>query len=213
MNYLVVLFKNKEKRKIINKFITKKKAMDFFNRLIKESDNVVFEKRTENGFDATYELALMEKKGNINEKIYIRDELGRTVKVETDSSDYNIIKVSNYKIEEEFWDYAKKNKITSPNFEKKYLNKSGMKLISKLNNKIVVQNDDVINLFTFKNLEDADRFLESFEKYYTLKNKKDCMFVKDYSFPQRKYLYDLLVNYGFSRTYLRRHLTTHPSKK
>lgn len=213
MNYLVVLFKNKEKRKIINKFITKKKAIDFYNSLIKESENVIFDKRTENGFVATYELALMEKKGNVNEKIYIRDDLGRTVKVETDSSDYNIIKVSNYKIEEEFWDYMKRNKITSPDFEKKYLNKSGMKLISKLNNKIVLQNDNVFDLFTFKNMDDANRFLESFERYYNLKNKKDCMFVKDYSFPQRKYLYDLLVENGFSRTYLLRYSTTHPSKK
>lgn len=212
MNYLVVLFKNKEKRKIINKFKTKKKALDFYEKLISESNNVIFNKSTENGFDCFFELALMENKDISQGKVYIKDELGRTILVKTDSEDYNILKISNYNIEEEFIDYSTKEKITSVWLEKKYLTKSGIKLMSKLNNKIVVQNDDNINLFTFKNSDDADRFITSFETYYNNK-KRDCIFVKDYSFPQRKYMYELLTNYGFPKSYLQRYSTTHPVKK
>jgi hypothetical protein len=212
MNYLVVLFKNKEKRKIINKFKTKKKALDFYNKLVSESNDVVFNKSTENGFECFFELALLEKKEMNQDKVYIKDELGRTILVKTDSEDYNILKISNYNIEEDFVDYSTKQKITSLGLEKKYLSKSGIKLVSKLNNKIVVQNDEKINLFTFKNSDDADRFITSFEKYYTTK-KKDCIFVKDYSFPQRKYMYELLTNYGFPKSYLQRYSTTHPVKK
>ena len=212
MNYLVVLFKNREKRKIINKFKTKKKALDFYNKLISESNNVIFNKNTENGLECFFELAQLESKDLNQGKVYIKDELGRTILVKTDSEDYNILKISNYNIEEEFVDYSTKQKITSLELEKKYLNKSGIKLVSKLNNKIVVQNDEKINLFTFKTLDDADRFITKFETYYNNK-KKDCIFVKDYSFPQRKYMYELLINYGFPKSYLQRYSTAHPVKK
>lgn len=212
MNYIVVLFKNKEKRKIINKFKTKKKALDFYNKLISESNNVIFSKSTENGFECLFELGLLENKEINQGKVYIKDELGRTILVKTDSEDYNILKISNYNIEEGFVDYSTKQKITSLGLEKKYLNKSGIKLVSKLNNKIVVQNDEKINLFTFKNSDDADRFITNFEIYYSSK-KKDCLFVKDYSFPQKKYMYELLTKYGFPKSYLQRYSTAHPVKK
>ena len=66
-------------------------------------------------------------------------------------------------------------------------------------------------MFTFKTLDDADRFITKFETYYNNK-KKDCIFVKDYSFPQRKYMYELLINYGFPKSYLQRYSTAHPVK-
>ena len=213
MNYLIVLFKNKEKQKIINKFKTKRKALDYFQRLSDESTKVVFEKRTENGNKCHYELSLLENKEFAQEKVYIKDELGRTIKVETDAEDYSIIKVINYRIEEEFLDYSTKNKITYPVFEKTYLNKSGVKMLSKLNNKIVYQFDDILKLFTFKDIDDADRFIDSVEIRMRELNKMDCIIVKDYSFPQRKYLYNLLVDKGFPKSYLQRYSTAHPSKK
>lgn len=213
MDYLVVLFKNKEKRKIINKFKTKKKALDFYNRLINESNNVVFDKKTESGLDVFFELGLLEKRGVTNEKVYIKDELGRTIKVETDSTDYNILKIMDYKLAEEFVDYSNKSKITTEIFDKKYLKKPGVKLISKLNNKIILQNNDDINLFTFKSEDDSERFLKNMETYFFSLKRLDCIFVNDYSFPQKKYLYNLLVEYGFSKSYLQRYSTTHLSKK
>ena len=41
-NFLIVLFKNKTRKKIIKKFKTSKRALDFFNKIISESDNVIF---------------------------------------------------------------------------------------------------------------------------------------------------------------------------
>jgi hypothetical protein len=118
MNYLIVLFKNKEKRKIINKFKTSKKALKYYDSLLSDSNNVIFETKTENGLGCSFDLALMEIKGSKSEKTYIKDELGRTKVVETDSEDYNIIKINPFRIEEEFWDYSSKTKIDSPFFEK-----------------------------------------------------------------------------------------------
>jgi hypothetical protein len=213
MNYLIVLFKNKEKRKIINKFKTKKKGLSFFDKLSNLSDEVIFSKKTENGNKCSYELALLETRGMNNNLLYIKDELGRTIKVETDSEDFDIIKIKNYNIEEEFLDYKTKNKITTQVFEKKYLNKVGIKMLSKLNNKIVLQNEDKINLFTFKDTDDADRFIDCLEKYLVKKGKSDCLLIKDSSFPQRKYLYNFLIDNGFPKSYLQRYSTTHPLKK
>jgi hypothetical protein len=213
MNYLITLFKNKEKRKIINKFKSIKRALDFFDKLSKSSDEVIFSKKTENGSKCFYELGLLEKKGISSEIVYIKDELGRLIKVTTDSDDYSIIKIINYNIEEEFVDYKTKKKITTPEFEKKYLYKTGVKMLSKLNNKIVFQNESNINLFTFKNVDDADRFIDCLGSYLIKKGRLDCILVKDSSFPQRKYLYDFLIENGFSKSYLQRYSTAHPSKK
>jgi len=213
MNYLVVLFKNKEKKKIINKFLTKERASKFYNNLQKKSEDVIFDKKTENGKKSYFELALLEKKGTIVEKIFIKDELGRSIKVESDSEDYNIIKVINYKIEEEFWDYTLKKKIDSHFFIKKYLSKTGLKMISKINNKIVLQIDESYKMFTMKDCDDADRFIDSMEKNLMNNNRKDCILIKDYSFAQRKYLYNVLINQGFPKSYLQRYSTTHPVEK
>jgi len=41
-NYVVVLFKNKKKKKIIKKFITFSRAKQFYDKLIEESNEVLF---------------------------------------------------------------------------------------------------------------------------------------------------------------------------
>lgn len=213
MNYFVVLFKNKEKKKIINKFKTLSKANKFYQNLLSESNSVQFQKQTENGISCYYELALMEKKDINNLPIYIKDELGRTIKVETDDENLKISKISKYYIEEEFVDYKTKNKITLNELEKKYLKMTGIKLLSKLNNKVVLQVDDYSNLFTFKSEEDTDRFLDVLIRKYQIEKRIDCLIVKDTSSPQKKYLYNLLVNLGYPKSYLQRYSTTFLSKK
>ena len=50
-------------------------------------------------------------------------------------------------------------------FIKTYLQKNKIKLISKLNNKVIVQVDDVFNLFSLKTDFDCDRFLGLLEDY------------------------------------------------
>jgi hypothetical protein len=208
-NFQIVLFKNKIKKKIINKFKTYKKTNDKFKILIEESNDVVFPVKYENGSHSFYELAILEKKKSSEEKLFIKDELGRQIKVNLDDEEFTISKIISYEIEEEFLDYQTKKKIDSKNFIKKYLSVVGVKMISKLNNKIVVQIDESYNLFTLKNNLDADRFLDDLGQYLRKINKNDCILVKDYSTIHRKYLYDILVNQGFPRAYLQRHSTTH----
>jgi hypothetical protein len=117
-----------------------------------------------------------------------------------------------FKIEELFLDYSKNKKIGLGELFKTYLKEDGLKLISKLNNKIIIQNDDKFNLLTFKNDDDSLRFIDNVSEHFINEKRYDCMFVKDYTTSQRKYLYNLLEENGFPKNYLIRHSTTHPTK-
>lgn len=209
MNYLIVLFKNKVKQRIIKKFKTSKNASDFYSSLVEKNQDVIFETKHENGKPVDYELALLEKKGNTLFPIYTKDEFGRNIRINFEDSDYNIVKINPYKEPELIQDYQTKNKININTFINKYLSKDGIKLVSKLNNKIIVQNEEVINLFTLKNESDAHRLIENLTERFVRLKRGDCMFVLDISSPQRKYLYTLLKEKGFNLDYLYRKETTY----
>ena len=167
----------------------------------------------ENGVVAEYELSLVEKSSSSPISLYMKDDYGRQVKVSLDDSELTMINITRYRIEELFLDYTTNKKIDTRQFIKQYLDPTGFKLISKLNNKIIVQNDDKFNLFTLKTSKDSERFINILTKKFNDDGRKDCLLVKDCSTPQRKYLYELLVKMGFKKSYLQRSSTTHPSRK
>lgn len=211
-NFIIVLFKNKVKKKIINKFRTQKRASNFYKDLLEKSNNVIFEKTFENGIPSEYDLALVSKKNGKTENVFVKDSLGRQKKVELEDDEYRILKISTYRIPDKILDLSNNKKITCEEFIKKYLPKNNISMISSLNNKIVVQNDDKLNLFTLKTVSDSSNFIDSLSKYFLSENRNDCIFVKDVSTAQRKYLYELLVEKGYSKSYLQRHSTTHQIK-
>ena len=211
--YQVILFKNKVKKKIINKFKTHKKAFEYYKLLVKKSDEVIYDKVMENGVVSEYELSLVERSSSSPSSLYMKDDYGRQVKVSLDDSELTMINITRYRIEELFLDYTTNKKIDTRQFIKQYLDHTGFKLISKLNNKIIVQNDDKFNLFTLKTSDESERFINILTKKFNDDGRKDCLLVKDYSTPQRKYLYELLVKMGFEKSYLQRSSTTYPSKK
>jgi hypothetical protein len=212
MDYIIVLFKNKVKKKIIKKFKTLDRAQKFYNNLLSISDEVIFDKQYENGHHCKFELGLLGPK-NKNNIMYVKDEFGRQNKIEVEDEDYSMIKINPYNIDEEFIDYSTKDKINTDKFIKKYLKSVGLKMISKLNNKIIVQLDEKTNLFTFKTESDSSRFIDNLSKKYINEKRMDCIFIKDSSTPQRKYLYDMLSNLGYPKQYLFRQSTTFPPKK
>ena len=211
--YQVILFKNKVKKKIINKFKTHKKALEYYKLLVKENDEVIYDKAMENGVVSEYELSLVEKSSSSPISLYMKDDYGRQVKVSLDDSELTMINITRYRIEELFLDYTTNKKIDTRQFIKQYLDPIGFKLISKLNNKIIVQNDDKFNLFTLKTSDESERFIDILTKKFNDDGRKDCLLVKDYSSPQKKYLYELLVKMGFEKSYLQRSSTTYPSRK
>lgn len=207
-NYIIVLFKNRVRKKIIKTFKTSKRSLNYYEKLIKESDQIIFGLSIENGYECKYEIALLEKDSNNLFPTYITDEYGRNIKIELEDKGYSIVKISPYKKEEFLHDYELKKRISVDFFIKKYLMDPGIKLLSKLNNKIVVQKDNKFNLFSLKSDHDADRFIDELSDYFIKIKKSDTICVKDTSIAQRKYLYDLLVEQGFSKNYLYRQVTT-----
>lgn len=213
-NYLIVLFKNKEKRKIIKRFVGLDRAKNFYDNHMKKNESIFFEKKYQNGFDCSMELALVKIGGEGDvEPIYVKDNLGRQIKIETENSDFKIIKISKYKSEEYIYDYQLKKKSSFNEIVKIYLGTDGVKMLSKLNNKVLIQNNDNYWILTFKNSDDSQRFLEVISKYLYGEGRQDCIIIYDTSIMQRKYLYDILVDKGFPKSYLFRQTTTHPTKK
>jgi len=212
-NFIVVLFKNKLKKKIIKKFITYKKAKNFFQNLIKKSDNVIFSKQFENAKECKYELGLVEMSNKQLFPIYMTDEMGRNVKVKLQDDNKTLVEVIPYNIEEKIYDVQKNKKIETEQLINDYLKGDGIKMVSSLNNKIVVQKNEKVYLFSVKNQSESNRLLDCLSKHFFKIRRSDCIFVKDYSSAQRKYLFSLLEEKGFDKKVLYRKFTTYPRSK
>lgn len=208
MEYLILLFKNKKRKKIINKFKTLENATLFYNKLVKQSNDVIFDKKVENANPCIYEIGLVSSKKINNEKLFLKDSMGRQLRIELDDDDYQISKLSGYKIEEKFFDLSSNKKITTQEFLKIYLSSSSIKMLSKLNNKVVFQNNDHISLFSFKNEIESKRFLDNLSDYFMSIDRVDTIIVSEDSPGQKKYLYDILEKFGFDKKLLYRTFTT-----
>lgn len=209
MNYLIVLFKNKERKKIIKSFKTYENAKKFYDNQIISNKNIKFNTLFENGKSCSFEIGILEKNSKNFDSYFIKDKLGRQVKVELDDSDYTILSVSEFLTEELLYDIQTSSKISFDHFIKKYLPKDGLKLVSKINNKIVVQNDDKFDCFSLKSVSESGRFLDVLSKFLQEKNRMDCILVPDSSKSQKKYLYDILEKGGIPKSKLYRTYTTY----
>jgi hypothetical protein len=209
-NYMVVLFKNKKKKRIIKKFITLSRAKQFYEKLLKESNEILFEVRVEGGKECAYELGIVEMSSKQLIPVYVKDELGRSLRVNLNEDGMTLFKIEPYRKEETIYDIKEGKKITMPNLIKKYLKGDGLKMVSVLNNKIVLQEDEKIYLFTLKSESESSRFVDCMSSHFFKIKRGDCLFVKDFSTPQRKYLYNLLESNGIDKRVLYRKFTTLP---
>jgi hypothetical protein len=145
--------------------------------------------------------------------VYMTDEYGRNIKVKLDEDGMTLFKINPYKKEETIYDIREQKKITTQAFIKKYLRGDGLKMISVLNNKIVLQEDEKIHLFTLKSESESSRFVDNLSSHFFKIKRGDCLFVKDYSTAQRKSLYALLESAGIDKKILYRKFTTLPQSK
>jgi len=212
-NYIVVLFKNKKKKRIIKKFITFSRAKQFYEKLIKESNEVLFEIRVEGGKEWNYEIGIVEMSSKQLVPVYMTDEFGRSVKVKLDEDGMTLFKIQPYKKEETIYDIKERKKITMSDLIKRYMKGDGLKMLSVLNNKVVLQEDEKIHLFTLKSESESSRFIDCMSLHFFKIKRGDCLFVKDYSTAQRKYLYSLLESNGIDKKILYRKFTTLPQSK
>ena len=207
-NFIIVLFKNKKKKKIIKGYSTEKNALSKFNSLLKSND-VLFDTKYENSEKVKYELALLSKIDDYQLPLYKMDEVGRNNRVfMDDQSDYTIKNISDYKLEELIYDWQSSSRISFNQLITKYCKKKDFKVISKLNNKIVIQIDEIFSLFSLKNTEDSERLIDTLESSFRELGRSDAMFIKDSTQTQRKWLYNVLEKNGFDKKKLYRQKTT-----
>jgi hypothetical protein len=122
----------------------------------------------------------------------------------------SILNLKPYRDEDLIYDVKNKKKITTQEFIKRYLKGDGLKMVSVLNNKVILQRDEKIDLFSLKNESECTRFVECLSSHFFKIKRGDCLFIKDCSSPQRKYLYELLESNGFDKKGLYRKFTTYP---
>lgn len=207
-NFTIVIFKNRTKKRIIKKFKTYENAKKFYQKTLDDNKSILFGVETENGKNCKYEIGLVTKDKN-DKPLYVKDDLGRQVRIDLDSSEFSIIDINPYKKEEYIYDIKKSKRIKVSSFLRQYLPKVGVKLVSKLNHKISVQNESDINLFSLKSDSDCDRFIDTLSNHFMENDRIDTIFVKDTSVVQKKYLYDLLESNGYSKSILYRRFTTY----
>lgn len=211
--YNIIIFKNKKKKKILKEYETLVNAKSFYEKTLEKSKEILFDIKFENGIKVSYELALVETDSFQKDPIYSTDEFGRNFKVVFEDKTLNVISVSQFKKEEKIFDIQDNKRITIDQFIKKYLKLKDVKIVSLINNKIIVQVNEKFNLFTLKSEEDSMRFINCVSKIFFTEKRKDCIFVTDVSSPQKKYLLSLLEAEGFDKKILYRQYTTFPRSK
>jgi len=176
--------------------------------LIKKNDEVLFEKRVENACDVNFEVGLLTNKIKTQKSLFIVDSIGRNNPVNLENPDYVFLDIKPYKVEETVFDWQRQEKITIDRLLRLYCKKKDFKSIFTLHNKLCIQVELDVSLFSLKDSDESERLLEVLENYFRDNGRTDAMFIKDVSSAQRKWIYQTLEDKGFDKKRLYRLKTT-----
>ncbi len=202
------MFKNNKKKKLIKTYCTEILAIKKFKQLIEKNKEVIFPKKVENAEECEFYIALITNQTKTQNSIFLTDDLGRNKSVFLENPNFVFLDITYYKIEETIYDWSTKKKITILELIKEYCKNNELKSIFTLNNKLCIQINENINLFSLKDREDSERLLLTMENYFIENNRKDALFIRDISSAQRKWTYKLLEEKGYSKNKLYRLKTT-----
>jgi hypothetical protein len=206
--YNIILFKNNKKKKLIKTYCTEISATKKFKHLIEKNKDIIFHKEFENAEDCEFYLSIITNQTKIQKSLFITDDLGRNKPVFIQNPEYVFLDIKEYKVEETIYDWSTNTKINFLDLIEKYCSKKDLKSIFTLNNKLCIQIDENINLFSLKNKSDSERLLQVMEKYFMDNGRSDAFFVRDISSAQRKWTYKLLEDKGYDKNKLYRLKTT-----
>lgn len=207
-NYNIVLFKNNNKKKLIKKYRKLKTAKNKFKQLLNKNKEIIFYQEFVNAEECKHYLAIVTNQEKIQKTLFLVDEIGRNIPVNIDHPDFVFLEIKPFKIEEKIFDWEEQKKISLENLLKKYCSSNELKSIFTLNNKLCIQINENINLFSLKNKDDADRLLNILENMFIDGGRVDAIFIRDVSSPQRKWVYKTLEEKGYDKKRLYRLKTT-----
>jgi|TARA_B100000902_G_scaffold398829_2_gene467084 hypothetical protein len=203
--YKIVLFKNGDRTKVFFSSNSKKSILKKYNKLIEEKKPKFITEYISRK-KVMFELAIITTEQS-DKSIFVKDSVGRTKKVSLGDSSYHIIKLLPYWKEERIYDHQNKTKISFSCLLENYLTGKEFKQIFSLNNKLIIQQDEIFNLFSLKTVTDAQRLLGIIELDFIDNGRYDCLFVRDTNTVQRKQLYNILTEVGYDRDFLRKQFT------
>jgi hypothetical protein len=155
--------------------------------------------------EKVFELALIYPNNRWVNTVYVKDSLGRNYPAIIEEDKYRIKEIIPYWEEELIYDFQIKKRIRYYQLLSQILPVSEIGQIFTLNNKLLIQVEDNIKLFSNKNPTDAERLFEIIKSDLLSKKRQNFIFVKDVTTHQRKLLYDMLEKKGYKREELSRH--------
>ena len=203
--YKIVLFKNGERNKVFFSSNSKKSILRKYTKLIEEK-KPKFVTEYISRKKVMFELAIITTELSEN-TLYVKDTVGRTREITLGNSDYTFIKMLPYWKEEGIYDHTLSEKVSFKELMSLYLVDKSFKQVFTLNNKVIVQKDELFNVFSLKTVSDALRLLTVIELEFLNNGRYDCLFVIDTNTIQRKQLYNILENAGYDRGFLRKQFT------
>tara|TARA_R110000744_G_scaffold133427_1_gene241793 strand:- start:1213 stop:1848 length:636 start_codon:yes stop_codon:yes gene_type:complete len=203
--YKIVLFKNGERNKVFFSSNSKKSILRKYTKLIEEK-KPKFVTEYISRKKVMFELAIITTELSEN-TLYVKDTVGRTREITLGDSDYTFIKMLPYWKEEGIYDHTLSEKVSFKELMSLYLVDKSFKQVFTLNNKVIVQKDELFNVFSLKTVSDALRLLTVIELEFLNNGRYDCLFVIDTNTIQRKQLYNILENAGYDRGFLRKQFT------
>ena len=203
--YKIILLKDSLPKKTLFKSNVKRNIQHKFKKLGKSSQPLFIRKYVKRKI-CQFELGLFSIEPP-QKNIYLKDKLGRNIKRELHLGNYFLIDVLPFWVEEHIYDHQTKKRISFDEFYNVYLDNSAFRQLFTLNNKMVIQQDEIIFIFSLKNIDDTNRLILSIKKYLIGQNKMNCLIVQDYDTIQRKQLYKMLEKKGFKKNFLYKHYT------
>jgi hypothetical protein len=204
--YHIILFNNKKKKKVLFSSNIRKTVNKKYNELTKKT-KPIFPLLLLNDVECDFKLAIITKSEGFEDGSVVRDDVGRWVTTTINHDDFSFVKLTSYQVTGTVYDHKSKKKITVEDMLDLYLPKRNFCQLFSLNNKIVIQNDDDISIFSLKTVPECKRLMNCLSTHFNKNSIMNCLLVKDTSTIQRKQLYKLLTEKGFKKPFLYKHYT------
>jgi hypothetical protein len=203
--YKIILLQNGLSKKTLFTSNVKRTTFHKFRKFLNSNKPLFYRKYVKRKF-CQFELGIFSTEDNQN-AVYRKDNVGRNIQVVDTVQNYHIMELSPYWVEELIYDHQNKSRVSFDFLVENYLPKKDFKQVFTINNKLIVQNDNIFKIFSMKNVDDCSRLLNLIKETFINDGRTDCLFVPDSSTVQRKELYNLLEENGFDRKFLYKQYT------
>ena len=105
--------------------------------------------------------------------------------------------------------YKKRKESSLKTLIYEYLKKDGLKIVSLINNKLIIQKENEFFFFSLKNELDSKRLIDCLSEYFIKNGRSDSIFVYDSSKLQKRYIYQMLKNNNIDLNSFYRRFTTY----